>query len=530
MLEGRPWHISAAIDGRDIKAGNKDALTALEGGASALFLMQASALTANDLTRLLEQVRLECAPLSLAPAAGNMALAQSLMDSPPQGASLTLGIDPIGHGAPMDGVVDVAKFCHQNFHQRQSALWKAVTLDGRVPHGAGASEAQEIAYIACAAISVLRALTDSGMDIDAAIGQISFLIPVDSDAHLSVIKLRAARHVWGQIVASFNASPADHPMDVRAITSLRMMSAIDPWSNLLRLTTASFAAIMGGVSHITTLPFTQALASDSKTADGFARRLSRNIGLLLMEESRAGHVVDPASGSYMHETMTAKMASKAWAILQDIEAGGGIVAALESGFFARMIKPVAKARMGDVASAKLSLVGVNSFAKIKTRPVTMRKISGKVKIIQPSILKARRLSQPFEMLRAASAKAKPVVTLLPLSKACADRVQFTQNYLACGGIENAILSLTPSTFALARAFENAPSRLLIIIGSDDDYAELKPQTLDALRAACPCAVWACATPEIRAKTDWMSGSLYAGQDRVAALSEALGLLGVQIHA
>lgn len=516
MLADRPWHNCPLIEAPDLETANRDAIANLEGGASAL-MISASVLSqidsAADMGRLLDQVRLDYAPIVLEPGAASLAHVKALQDLPKlEKAAIHYGFDGRVNTPDIAPLFD-----------KISTASSLITIDGRAPHEAGASEAQELAYIGAALIETLRALSAEGIDLDLAVSKMSVMAAVDSDSHLGIIKLRALAGLWAQILPAFDINVSAHPLPLHAVTSSRMMARIDPWSNMLRLTSASFAAICGGASFITTLPFSDAITPG--WPDSFAQRVSRNIGLLLMEESYLGHVVDPAHGSFMHETLTAELGEAAWKILQEIETEGGLLASLETGALASKIKKSARARIRDIARAKTKMAGVNNFAQIKGRAVEMRKGT---RPQQESTLPPIRLTASFEALRRAAAKAKPSATLLSLSDHAmsAARVQFTQNYLACAGIESAVIHKTNSQFALGEAFKAAPSRLLIVCGSDADYDDLNAETMQTLKSAQPCAVWGCARP--KGKLDWMSGLIYGGQDRVAALSEALGLLGVDL--
>ena len=527
MLAERPWHICPLIEAPDIETANRDALTHLEGGASALLISAHTASLLNspaDMGRLLDHVRLDYAPIIFEP--GALKLAQlgwiaSLARS--DQAALTYGFDPL-----RTELSDIAALFGHSKGQ-------IITLDGRVPHEAGASEAQEIAYIGAALIETLRGLSRLGVTPQTAIKQIGVMASSDSDTHLSLIKLRALSSVWNNVLAGFGLHPHESPLPLHAVTSKRMMARIDPWSNLLRLTSASFACVCAGANTLTTLPFSQSL--EPGMPDSFAQRVSRNIGLLLMEESHLGQVIDPAHGSYMHEQLTRNMGQTAWTLVQEIERRGGLPKSLRSGHFARLCTASANVRLRDIAKAKVQMAGVNAFAQIKGRPVQMRKgtRTGLAHTgLAQNALPAMRLAAPFEILHAASAKALPRVTLLTLSDdpMCAARVQFCQTYLASGGIETTVISKPSSRFALTQALNADPSDLLVMCASDADYDAVTADTLSAIQQANSCerggrTLWACARP--KRQKPWMQGLLYDGQDRVGTLFEALGLLGVHIN-
>ena len=167
----------------------------------------------------------------------------------------------------------------------------------------------------------------------------------DRDGHMSIAKLRAARRIYARIAESFCAD--DAPLSLHVISSKRMMQAVDPWSNMLRVMSAGFGAVIGGAGFITLRPFTDALGTDALGTDAlgkatpFGYRAARNMQLMMMEESHLGQVQDAAFGSYFHERMTDSLAKAAWTEFQRIEADGGID---NIDPFKARIKAAAKAR------------------------------------------------------------------------------------------------------------------------------------------------------------------------------------------
>src|SRR5262249_39230777 len=149
-------------------------------------------------------------------------------------------------------------------------------------------------------------------------------------------------------------------IQLTASTSERMMARRDPWVNLLRTTVACAGAAFGGAEAITVLPFTWALGRP----DAFARRIARNTQLLLQTESSGSRVTDPAHGSWYVERLTDDLAKAAWALFQEIEAQGGMAAALAGGFIQDRIARVAEARAGDIAHGRVDLTGVSAFPKL----------------------------------------------------------------------------------------------------------------------------------------------------------------------
>src|SRR4029077_5138705 len=160
---------------------------------------------------------------------------------------------------------------------------------------------------------------------------IFFRLAVDADQFLSIAKLRALRLLWARVEEGCGLTP--QPVFVSATTGWRMLTQRDPWVNLLRATVAVFSAGLGGADAVTVLAFTAALG----LPDRFARRLARNTQLILLEEANLAKVADPAAGTGAMEDLTTKLCDAAWKLFQEIEATGGVVAALEAGLIQRKV-------------------------------------------------------------------------------------------------------------------------------------------------------------------------------------------------
>jgi len=364
-LAGRPWHIDALIDHPDITNANKDILADLKGGASALTLkIDPSGKTGialrdkADLQRLLAGVHADLVPISLLPSGDNFTLA-ALFAAHFAGHTklddihLSLGYAPmILGGAKRNDLVALAKWVRGN-----APHWRALSVDARLAHEQGASPAQELALMLAVGTTYIRILLKAGFSIKDALPLMDIYLASDQDGHQNILKLRAARLLWAKLAESFGADEPQRTCHIHATSSRRMMGRTDPWSNLIRLSAASFGAVLGGADNVTILPFTEALG----LATPFARRISRNIALLQMEESHLGQVSDPAAGSYMHEKLTHELAAKAWSIFQHMESRGGWPECKT--WFHREVAATHKERMAKIGAGEIMLVGVNQFAK-----------------------------------------------------------------------------------------------------------------------------------------------------------------------
>ena len=362
-LSGRPWHITAEIDHPSIAHANKDLLAELEGGASAVALRIDPAgkdgialRDRSDLQRLLSGVMCELVSLSLVPSADNFYLAALLTQYFQNRADLTDIHLSLGVGT---NICDKKLAGLALWVKAHAPHWKAVSIDAATIHEAGATPAQELAAMLSQAVCMIRRLQALDFAVDDILPLMDVHLASDQDGHMGIVKFRAARLLWAKMTESFGAS--DTTCTMRVTSSRRMMSKMDPWSNMLRLGGATFGAVCGGAEYITTLAFTQPLG----LATPFARRSARNQQLLLMEESHLGQVKDPASGSYTHETLTYELAQTTWGLFQDMESLGGWATA--QNWFKGQISAAHKTRMAKIDNGETLLIGVNQFTKPDVR-------------------------------------------------------------------------------------------------------------------------------------------------------------------
>lgn len=331
----------------------------------------------RDLDEVLDGVDLEAAPVALEAGAAFLPVSAMMIallqqrrvrpetvaaafNADPITALARQGSLPCAIEAALRQLGDLAAYTTARFPNVS-----VVGVDSAVYHNAGASEAQELACAAATGVAYLRCLTDAGIPLETAFGQIAFTVAVDADFLMSIAKLRAMRRLWGRIADACGDAGMAGSMRLSAITSARMQARRDPWVNMLRGTVATFAASVGGADNITVLPFTHALG----LPDAFARRIARNTQLVLQQESSLNRVIDPAGGAWAFESLTDAMSQEAWGLFQDIEAAGGIVAELECGALAARIAAAVDARDRSIADRSEPITGSSAFANLQEEPV-----------------------------------------------------------------------------------------------------------------------------------------------------------------
>jgi methylmalonyl-CoA mutase len=237
--------------------------------------------------------------------------------------------------------------------------------DGRVFHNAGATEGQELGIMLAAAVSHLKMFEAARQPLVYAAPHIGFALSVDQDQLLSMAKIRALRKLWARVQESCSIEPTTGM--IHAETSWRMMTRMDPETNILRSTIACFAAATGGADTISVLPHTMTHG----LPDPFARRIARNTQLIMADESHLDFVADPASGSGGVEALTDALCEKGWAEFQAIEAEGGILKSLVDNGIQGRIANARAARAKSFAEGHEAIVGTTVYPAPKERPVTV---------------------------------------------------------------------------------------------------------------------------------------------------------------
>jgi methylmalonyl-CoA mutase len=233
----------------------------------------------------------------------------------------------------------------------------AVAISDLPCNAAGASASEELGMTAATLVEYLRWLASEGLDPELAAPHILLRSAVDRDVFLGIAKLRALRVLWGKIVHAAGVA-APPPARIHAVTSQRPLAARDPWVNMLRATTQSFAAVVGGADYVTTSAWDSPLGRPTAGA----RRLARNTQSVLGHESALGRVLDPAGGSHYLETLTDELARCGWAVMQEIEGAGGAAKTLASGWLGSRLAASWEARRAGVAGGELLVTGVNASA------------------------------------------------------------------------------------------------------------------------------------------------------------------------
>lgn len=531
----RPWACLALADGPSPALAAQQAQEALEGGAAGLVLRLdptgqdgAVIVSQDDMAMALDGVLLDAAPVALdagwlGPQAADWL---SVVAKGAPRAALSFHLDPLSLFAQTGsspGPIEAHVAAAANVAVRHAEAYPQARLmlaSGRVAHETGGAEAQEIAFAAAAAVAYLRALESAGMPLDQAFGRVTIGLGVDADVMVGIAKLRAMRAVWANLAQACGVA-SDARIEARA--SRRMLSRLDPWVNLLRQTAAVFAGAVGGADAILVEPFTRPLGGESP----LARRQSRNIQLILMEEAGLGRVDDPAGGAYAIESLSVAMAEQAWARLQAIEAAGGLAAALRSGVVAAEADRTRAERFEATGRRKIRILGVSEHPDPRgalpettprpehERPAAMPEIArtGEDSACPP--LPPVRDSEAFEALaeRARGLQAG----LLPLGgpDEHAPRMAFAAAALAAVGLSSRTLS--------ADDFSHVCD-VVVLCGADSAYEAQAEEAAQILKAHGARKILIAGRPGEAARRHMaagVDGHLFAGENLITLFSDIL---------
>jgi len=279
--------------------------------------------------------------------------------------------------------------------------FNSISISGYHIQEAGANQAIELAFTLADGMEYVRVGVASGMDVDAFAGRLSFFWAVGMNFYLEIAKMRAGRLLWHRIMTKFNAkSPKSMMLRTHSQTSGWSLTEQDPYNNVVRTTIEAMAAVFGGTQSLHTNALDEAIALPTE----FSSRIARNTQLIIQEETHITKVVDPWAGSYMMEKLTQDMADKAWGIIEEIEAMGGMTKAVESGWAKMQIETCAADKQARIDSGKDVIVGVNKYKLAKQDAIDIRDIDNHaVRDSQIARLKSIRASRDSAAVLAALA-------------------------------------------------------------------------------------------------------------------------------
>ena len=254
---------------------------------------------------------------------------------------------------------------------RQMPRFISISISGYHMQEAGANQALELAFTLADGKEYVKTALAKGLDVDDFAGRLSFFWAIGMNFYLEIAKLRAARLLWCRIMQGFGArNPKSLMLRTHCQTSGWSLTEQDPYNNIVRTTVEAMAAVFGGTQSLHTNSFDEAIALPSE----FSARIARNTQLILQEETHITHVVDPWAGSYLMETLTQAMADQAWAIIEEVDAIGGMTQAVASGWAKLRIEASAAEKQARIDSGRDVIVGVNKYRLAQEDPVAILEV------------------------------------------------------------------------------------------------------------------------------------------------------------
>jgi methylmalonyl-CoA mutase len=250
-------------------------------------------------------------------------------------------------------VSDIFRYCSQHMPK-----FNSISVSGYHMHEAGAPAHLELAFTLADGLEYLRTGIKAGIDIDHFAPRISFFWGIGMNFFMEIAKMRAGRLLWSKIVQGFHPkNPKSMALRTHCQTSGWSLTEQDPYNNVARTCVEALAAVLGGTQSLHTNSLDEAIALPTD----YSARIARNTQLFLQKETGITRLVDPLGGSRYVEYLTHHLCRKAWELIEEVEAAGGMTRAIESGLPKLKIEEAAAARQARIDSGSDTIVGVNKF-------------------------------------------------------------------------------------------------------------------------------------------------------------------------
>ena len=366
-----------------------------------------------------------------------------------------------------------------NNNSEKLGNYGAVTIGAVMYSNSGATITQEIAFALSQAVEYINKFTDNEPNsIEKLLKRLEFTFATGSDYFLEIAKFRAIRLLWAKIIKEFGVTNTElQKIKINAISTNWNKTIFDAHVNMLRVTTETMSAAIGGCYSISVAPYDTTF----KTPDEFSYRIAKNTQIILKEESYFDKIVDPAGGSYYIEKLTNDISAKAWEIFLQIENNGGFFENIKNNTVQNLIEDSANTKNIKIAQGKISILGTNKY------PNQEETANDKIKFKKPQYnsntevkaLQTYRGAEAFEELRLRTEKSDktPKVFLyntgnVVMSKA---RAMFASGFFACAGFKiiESELNLTVEQ-GLAEINKQNPD-IVVVCSSDNEYADAVPE-------------------------------------------------------
>ncbi|WP_264544888.1 MULTISPECIES: methylmalonyl-CoA mutase [Flavobacterium] len=350
--------------------------------------------------------------------------------------------------------------------------FNSISISGYHMQEAGATADIELAYTLADGLEYIRTGLAAGMDVDTFAPRLSFFWAIGMNHFMEIAKMRAGRMLWAKLLKQFNPKD-DKSLALRTHcqTSGWSLTEQDPFNNVARTAIEAAAAAFGGTQSLHTNALDEAIALPTD----FSARIARNTQIFLQEETKICKTVDPWAGSYYVESLTAEIAEKAWALIEEVEELGGMTKAIEAGIPKLRIEEAAARKQARIDSGQDIIVGVNKYRLEKEDPLHILEVDNqtvrKQQIERLDHIKATRDTTKVQECLAkltACAKGEPG-NLLDLA------VDAARNRATLGEISDALETVFGRYKAQIRSFSGVYSKEI----KNDESFEKARQLADA---------------------------------------------------
>ena len=326
-------------------------------------------------------------------------------------------------------VTDIFAWCREALPK-----WNTISISGYHIREAGSTAVQEVAFTLADGIAYVQSALDAGLGIDEFAPQLSFFFNAHNDLLEEIAKFRAARRLWAKIMRDrFHAQdPRSLLLRFHAQTAGSSLTAQQPENNIVRVAIQALSAVLGGCQSLHTNSMDEALALPTEEAALIALRTQQ----IVANETGVGNTIDPVAGSYSIESLTNEIEARAWEYLNKIDAMGGMIKAIESGFVQTEIQRAAFDFQRAVEKKEQIVVGVNDFIASEERQIPTLQIDEQIETSQVQRVQSLRARRDGAKVSAALAeltrRAKSTENLLPSILACVEA------YATVGEISDAL--------------------------------------------------------------------------------------------
>ncbi len=500
--ESNEWEIRQDILVNSIKNANTAALDSLNGGASSLgFIIPESLKFDNKkFKHLLSGIQLDCIGLNFISHTRSDTILgfleqeihkQSIEPSHIKGS---IDFDPLGYmskyGKFYLSEKDEFSLLAKSIRRISSTFpeLRIIGINSHLFHDAGSSIIQDLGFGLAIFSEYMDRLTNHGLSA-ASIGrtmQVNFAI--GSVYFMEIARIRAARLLFAQLKKAWGITD-DNSLKtyIHCRTSEWTQTVYDPYINMLRSTSQAMSAAIGGVDSISVIPYDKAFRHPSI----YSERLSRNIQIILKEESYFDKVADPSSGSYYIESLTDSMVKDAWNLFLQIEDQGGYLTAFKNGHIHKLIHETSVKKDLRIATREDILVGINKYANLSEQiqddfdPAIAFPIKNKTERIIAEPLQKYRGSKAFEDIRMKTERSKtgiPKVFLLGFGNLNSRRARadFATSFFSCGGFEIIDNHGFDSILEGIEASKRTNANIVVLCAHDKDYLSIVPVALEKL--------------------------------------------------